>query len=105
MALDAGGLLVPKRSPSACPQALHLCKHIRLLAGFLVAAPSPPCTHRHPTTTATTAARINAPAPCSACSFSLVVSDNEIKAVNVEADGTGLTCSLSSPALEALKAL
>lgn len=40
---------------------------------------------------------------CDACRYSLVIVDNEVKAVNVEADGTGLTCSLSNVIADQLK--
>ncbi len=39
------------------------------------------------------------------CRYSAVIQDNVIKAFNEEPDGTGLTCSLASKALEDLKAL
>lgn len=34
--------------------------------------------------------------------YSMVIVDNEIKSFNVEADGTGLTCSLSNVIMDQL---
>lgn len=36
--------------------------------------------------------------------YSLVIVDNVVKAVNVEADGVGLSCSLSNVIVDQLKA-
>lgn len=38
-----------------------------------------------------------------ACRYSAIVEDNKITALNVEPDGSGLTCSLASTVLKQLK--